>query len=38
MEGNYDKLDKLIVVIYMLCKYCIIIFYYVNEILEILFC
>lgn len=38
MEGNYDKLDKLIVVIYMLCKYRIIIFYYVNEILEILFC
>lgn len=38
MEGNYDKSDKLIAAIHMLCKYHTITFYHVNEIPEILFC
>lgn len=38
MEGNYDKSDKLIAAIHMLCKYRTITFYHVNEIPEILFC
>lgn len=36
MEGNYDKSDKLIAAIHMLCKYRTITFYHVNEIPEIL--
>lgn len=37
MEGNYDKSDKLIAAIHMLCKYRTITFYHVNEIPEIFF-
>lgn len=38
MDGNYDKSDKLIAAIHMLCKNRTITFYHVNEIPEILFC